>query len=231
MSSGQISLFPEADGAIGLRDAAELVRLAGIEGLPQAIRRADDAKYQEVRVKSALTEVRGMPFRWALNSYRGCTHACQYCYARKYQRHLELNAGDDFSRGKWLDHVIVRAGLERCDPVGFAIAARQNDDRREVARSAQVSDQIEAAPVRQHQIQNDQIGMLGSHGCIGAGAGNVDTEAVASQCIRNHFGNRRLVFDDQNASAHQRLVNSRTSGAAADTNRSRCSGTGRVPAK
>lgn len=30
-------------------------------------------------------------------SVRGCTHACEYCYARKYQRHLELGAGDDFS--------------------------------------------------------------------------------------------------------------------------------------
>jgi len=38
-----------------------------------------------------------MPFEWALNPYRGCTHACEYCYARKYQRHLELGAGDDFS--------------------------------------------------------------------------------------------------------------------------------------
>jgi len=97
MASRQISLFPEAKLDIGLRDAADLIRLAGIEGLPNAITRADEARYQEVVVKSALTEARGMPFRWALNSYRGCTHACQYCYARKYQRHLELNAGDDFS--------------------------------------------------------------------------------------------------------------------------------------
>jgi DNA repair photolyase len=37
-----------------------------------------------------------MPFNWTLNPYRGCTHACEYCYARKYQRHLELGA-DDFS--------------------------------------------------------------------------------------------------------------------------------------
>ena len=97
MATRQISLFPEAEGDIGLREAADLIRLAGIDGLPEAVRRADDARYQEVVVKSALTEAQGMPFRWALNSYRGCTHACQYCYARKYQRHLELNAGDDFS--------------------------------------------------------------------------------------------------------------------------------------
>jgi DNA repair photolyase len=98
MKSGQRMLFPELEPTQPtLRDVADLVRLAGLEGLPEAVRRADDARYQEISVKSALTEAKGMPFRWALNPYRGCTHACQYCYARKYQRHLELGAGDDFS--------------------------------------------------------------------------------------------------------------------------------------
>ena len=68
-----------------------------MDGLPDAMRRADSASYQEIHVRSALTRSPGMYFNWALNSYRGCTHACEYCYARKYQRHLELNAGDDFS--------------------------------------------------------------------------------------------------------------------------------------
>jgi DNA repair photolyase len=93
----QLTLLPEAVGAPTLRDVAEAVREAGVDGLPDARRRADQARYQEVHVRSALAEPKGMPFRWALNPYRGCTHACEYCYARKYQRHLEMGAGDDFS--------------------------------------------------------------------------------------------------------------------------------------
>ncbi len=65
--------------------------------LPGAVRRADDARYQEVTCRSALNRVRGMPFGWTLNPYRGCTHGCHYCFARRYQSHLELNAGDEFA--------------------------------------------------------------------------------------------------------------------------------------
>jgi DNA repair photolyase len=38
-----------------------------------------------------------MPFKWTLNPYRGCTHACEYCFARRYQTQLEMGAGDQFS--------------------------------------------------------------------------------------------------------------------------------------
>jgi DNA repair photolyase len=95
MKSGQLSLFPADDTRPTLRELAESLQVEGLEAL-HAIRRADAARYQEVHVRSAMTEARGMPFRWALNPYRGCTHACAYCYARKYQRHLELGM-DDFS--------------------------------------------------------------------------------------------------------------------------------------
>jgi DNA repair photolyase len=97
VKSGQIPLFPDADRGLTLRDVADAVREAGIAGLAGAVHRADQARYQEVQVRSALARTEGMPFKWALNPYRGCTHACEYCYARKYQRHLELGAGDDFS--------------------------------------------------------------------------------------------------------------------------------------
>jgi len=96
-SRQQLSLFEEILAVPTLRDVADAVRVAGVDGLPDATRRADEARYQHVQVRSALTPTAGMPFAWALNPYRGCTHACEYCYARKYQRHLELGTGDDFS--------------------------------------------------------------------------------------------------------------------------------------
>jgi hypothetical protein len=39
-----------------------------------------------------------MPFRWTINPYRGCTHACRYCFARPTHSYLGLGAGRDFER-------------------------------------------------------------------------------------------------------------------------------------
>lgn len=74
-----------------------MVRTGGVAALTDAERRADAARYQEVRCRSALNRVRGMPFEWTLNPYRGCTHDCHYCYARRYHTQFELGAGDDFA--------------------------------------------------------------------------------------------------------------------------------------
>ena len=79
------------------RDVARLVKEGGVEALSEAQRRADQARYQEIKCRSALNPVEGMPFRWTLNPYRGCTHACEYCFARRYQSQLELGTGDEFS--------------------------------------------------------------------------------------------------------------------------------------
>src|SRR5215218_6609505 len=73
------------------------LREHGAESLDEAHRRADQARYQEITCRSALNPVKGMPFAWTLNPYRGCTHACQYCFARRYQTQFELGPGDEFS--------------------------------------------------------------------------------------------------------------------------------------
>ena len=79
------------------RQIADLVKSGGAEALTEATRRADAARYQEIRCRSALNSVKGMPFNWTLNPYRGCTHGCHYCYARRYHTQFELGADDEFA--------------------------------------------------------------------------------------------------------------------------------------
>jgi DNA repair photolyase len=79
------------------RQIADLVKAGGVDALTEAVRRADEARYQEVRCRSALNRVSGMPFEWTLNPYRGCTHGCHYCYARRYHTQFELGSDDEFA--------------------------------------------------------------------------------------------------------------------------------------
>ena len=59
----------------------------------------DAIRYREVTVKSALTRVQGMPyFSWSLNPYKGCAHACTYCYAREYHARMGRDTGAGFDR-------------------------------------------------------------------------------------------------------------------------------------
>ena len=79
------------------RQVADLVKAGGADALTDAVRRADAARYQEIRCRSALNPCKGMPFNWTLNPYRGCTHGCHYCYARRYHTQFELGADDEFA--------------------------------------------------------------------------------------------------------------------------------------
>ena len=56
--------------------------------------------FHEVRAKSALNKVPGtyLPFNWTVNAFRGCTHACTFCFARQTHTYLDLDAGRDFER-------------------------------------------------------------------------------------------------------------------------------------
>jgi DNA repair photolyase len=77
----------------GYRDEAVVRRFDAPEAL--------ETNFYEVRAKSILNRVPGksqMPFRWTINVYRGCTHACRYCFARPSHTYLGFDAGRDFER-------------------------------------------------------------------------------------------------------------------------------------
>jgi DNA repair photolyase len=60
-----------------------------------------DTRFYEVHAKSALNAVpkaSRMPFRWTVNPYRGCSHACHFCFARPTHEYLDFNAGRDFDK-------------------------------------------------------------------------------------------------------------------------------------
>jgi DNA repair photolyase len=86
-------------------DADERARLPGYGD--EAVVRHFDApdsiptRFYEVRAKSILNrvpEASRVPFRWTVNPYRGCAHACQFCFARPTHTYLDFNAGRDFER-------------------------------------------------------------------------------------------------------------------------------------
>jgi DNA repair photolyase len=59
----------------------------------------DGITFHEVLCKSALNKIPAaaqLPFRYTVNGYRGCSHACRYCFARPTHEYLDLDAGADF---------------------------------------------------------------------------------------------------------------------------------------
>jgi DNA repair photolyase len=83
----------------GYRDEAVVRRFDAPEAL--------DTRFYEVRARSILNRVperSRMPFRWTINPYRGCSHACNYCVSgdtrvlmadARTRRMAELEVGDE----------------------------------------------------------------------------------------------------------------------------------------
>lgn len=85
--------------AIGVDDGA----LPGLQrvGFVRSVRspQFEGMTFHEVLCKSALNKVpaaSALPFRFTVNGYRGCSHACRYCFARPTHEYLDLDSGSDF---------------------------------------------------------------------------------------------------------------------------------------
>ena len=84
---------------IGVDDGA-LPGLARI-GFVRSVRtpQFEGITFHEVLCKSAINKVpeaASLPFRFTVNAYRGCSHACRYCFARPTHEYLDFDSGADF---------------------------------------------------------------------------------------------------------------------------------------
>ncbi|GMA37296.1 radical SAM protein [Demequina litorisediminis] len=96
---------------IRAESANALPGLARISNLVRSVTTPEFAgvTFHEVLAKSALNKVgqsSAVPFTWTINPYRGCSHACVYCFARPSHRYLELDEGADFD-----SQVIVKVNI------------------------------------------------------------------------------------------------------------------------
>ncbi|HXW57931.1 MAG TPA: radical SAM protein [Solirubrobacteraceae bacterium] len=110
----------------GYRDEAVVRRFDAPEAL--------QTRFYEVRARSVLNRVpeqSRMPFRWTINPYRGCSHACVFCFARPTHRYLGFDAGRDFEREivvKVNAPEVLRAELARASWTHEHIALGTNTD-------------------------------------------------------------------------------------------------------
>jgi DNA repair photolyase len=91
-------------------------------------------EFLHVNAKRIINEVPAAsqtPFRYTINAYRGCSHACTYCFARPTHEYLNLNAGEDFDRRIVVKINAVeraRAEVRSKQWAGTAIAMGTNTD-------------------------------------------------------------------------------------------------------
>lgn len=124
------------DGQAITADDGALPGLGRMAGLVRTVRTPEFAgvTFHEVLAKSALSKVPGesrMPFTWTINPYRGCSHACSYCFARPSHRYLDMNPGEDFDSQivvKMNVADVLRTELAKPSWTGDAVALGTNTD-------------------------------------------------------------------------------------------------------
>ena len=98
------------------------------------------AQVEEIQCKTLLNriDVPTFPFRWTLNPYRGCRHACRYCYARPTHEFWGMDAGREFEQrvfAKVNAPQVLRQELKKPGWRGESIAIGTASDPYEPAES------------------------------------------------------------------------------------------------
>jgi len=106
----------------------ESTHLEWLEDTPQV---RTEVFEEEAKSILARNESPDIPFRYSLNPYRGCAHACAYCYARVSHQYLGFGAGTDFDSRivvKRNAAQLLRAELRKRSWTGEPIAFSGNTD-------------------------------------------------------------------------------------------------------
>lgn len=83
-ASTEVEYLDEIMGDDGPERGAPFARLQVLEDATRTIIASNDSP--------------DVGFQWSVNPYRGCQHACSYCFARPGHEYLSLGAGTDFDR-------------------------------------------------------------------------------------------------------------------------------------
>ena len=132
---------------------------------------------EEIPCKSLINRVYGdrIPFRWTINPYRGCQHACVYCFARGTHEFLGYDGGRQFdtriivkiNAPEVLRKELKRAGWRRelialgtaCDP--YEPAERRYEITRRILEALRDAANPVAITTKSVMVQRD-IDVLGA---------------------------------------------------------------------
>jgi signal transduction histidine kinase len=109
----------------------------------------------------------------------------------------------ELPRGERLHDVVVGAELEPQDPVDLLTASGEHDDRH-LGALADLSAQVAAVAVGQHDVEQDDVGLDPVERLARAldGARHLRVEPVALEMLGERLGDGLLVLDDQDAGFH-----------------------------
>ena len=118
------------------------------------------------------------------------------------------DAGHQLVGAERLRHVVVGADVKADDPFRFLGASRQYDDRdaRRLLLASYRATDIEAADIRQHEVEHEQIRRAVGNGRQRVFPGRQDPRRIAGllECPADEVGDVSVVFDNEDM--HQRRI-------------------------